>query len=64
MYLTLKSMPELCLQRYPTDKNRLSGRIDSWESIGASNWILKILREGYAMPFVKQLLKCDSKTIR
>ena len=54
MYLTLKTMPELCLQRYPTDKNRLPGRIYSWESIGASNWILRILREGYALSFVKQ----------
>ena len=54
MYLTLKTtMPETCLKRYPTVKNRLSGRVDFWESIGPSNWILKILREGYALPFVK-----------
>ena len=47
--------PEPCLKRYyPTVKNRLAERIDFWESIGASNWILKILREGYALPFVKQ----------
>ena len=47
--------PEPCLKRYyPTVKNRLAGRIDFWESIGASNWILNILREGYALPFVKQ----------
>ena len=46
---------EPCLKRYyPTVKNRLAERIDFWESIGASNWILKILREGYALPFVKQ----------
>ena len=46
--------PEPCLKRYPTVKNRLAERIDFWESIGASNWILKILRESYALPFVKQ----------
>ena len=47
--------PEPCLKRYyPTVKNRLAERIDFWESIGASKWILKILREGYVLPFVKQ----------
>ena len=36
--------PEPCLKRYSTVKNRLSERIDFWESTGASNWIPKILR--------------------
>ena len=56
-------MPEPCLKRYyPTVKNRLAERIDFWESIGASNWIFKILRDCLkilniqfdALPFVKQ----------
>ena len=29
--------PEPCLKRYPAVKNRLSERIDFWESISASN---------------------------
>ena len=45
--------PKPCLKRHPTIKNRLSERINLWESIGASKWILKISREGYALPFVK-----------
>ena len=45
---------EPCLKNYhPTVKNRLTERIDFWENIDASNWVLKILKEGYALPFVK-----------
>ena len=46
--------PEPCLERYLTVENRLAERIDFWESIGASNLILKILRDGYGLPFVMQ----------
>ena len=46
---------EPCLKNYyPTVRNRLTERIDFWENIGASNWVLKILKEGYALLFVKQ----------
>ena len=65
MYLTLKTinpLPRLNLvlkdiiQWLKTDwlLGKYWLRIGFWESIGASNWILKILREGYVLSFVKQ----------
>ena len=38
----------------PNVKNRLTESISFWEQMGASPWILKILREGYSLPFVQQ----------
>ncbi len=35
-------------------KGRLSTHIAFWEKIGASNWVLEIIRNGYALPFVEQ----------
>ena len=34
-------------------KGRLRQNIAFWESIGASSWLLKVLREGYCLPFVE-----------
>lgn len=34
-------------------KGRLRENITFWESIGASRWLLKVLREGYCLPFVE-----------
>ena len=33
-------------------KGRLRANIAFWQSIGASNWLLKVIREGYCLPFV------------
>lgn len=33
-------------------KGRLRKSIDFWQSIGASQWLLKVLCEGYCLPFV------------
>lgn len=33
-------------------KGRLRKNIDFWRSIGASNWLLKVICEGYCLPFV------------
>jgi hypothetical protein len=35
-------------------KGRLRANISFWENIGASNWVLGIIRNGYALPFVEQ----------
>ena len=35
-------------------KGRLRANISLWENIGASNWVLGIIRIGYAPPFVGQ----------
>ena len=34
-------------------KGRLRENIDFWRSIGASQWLLKVLHEGYCLPFVE-----------
>ena len=34
-------------------KGRLCENIDFWQSIGASQWLLKVLHEGYCLPFVE-----------
>ncbi|XP_028418047.1 uncharacterized protein LOC114542824 [Dendronephthya gigantea] len=33
-------------------KGRLRENISFWESIGANNWVLKIIRVGYSLPFI------------
>ena len=33
-------------------KGRLRENIAFWQSIGASNWLLRVIREGYCLPFV------------
>ena len=38
-------------------KNRLSENVEFWKEIGAIPWVLKVLKEGYAIPFL------DSKGI-
>ena len=35
-------------------KGRLRANILFWENIGASKWVLEIIRNGYALPFVAQ----------
>ena len=35
-------------------KGRLKENISFWEEIGASNWVLRILRDGYALPFIPE----------
>ena len=32
-------------------KGRLKERLDFWKKIGASNWVIKTLSQGYALPF-------------
>ena len=45
---------EVLSPQSPSVKNRLSENISFWEKMGASPWVLKILREGYSLPFVQQ----------
>ena len=33
-------------------KGRLRENIAFWQNIGASNWLLQVIREGYCLPFV------------
>ena len=35
-------------------KGRLKENIFFWEEIGASSWVLSILRDGYALPFISE----------
>ena len=37
----------------PRVKGRFTENIQFWEKIGASDFILKVIREGYALPFVE-----------
>ena len=39
-------------------KGRLTENIDFWEQIKASSWILRVIREGYALPFADTPEKC------
>ena len=34
-------------------KGRLQENIAFWQNIGASNWLLRVIREGYSLPFVE-----------
>ena len=34
-------------------KGRLKENIDFWREIGTSNWVLKVIEHGYALPFVE-----------
>ena len=34
-------------------KGRLRENIAFWQNIGASNWLLRVIREGYCLPFVE-----------
>ena len=38
----------------PKVKGRLKERLDFWKEIGASNWVIKILSQGYALPFTSE----------
>ena len=38
----------------PNVKNRLSDNIGFWKQIGASPWVLEIIQNGYALPFVQE----------
>ena len=49
-----KVFTEVLSHQSPSVKNRLTENISCWERRGASPWILKILREGYSLPFVQQ----------
>ena len=33
-------------------KGRLKERIAFWQSIGASRWVLEVLKDGYCLPFI------------
>ena len=35
-------------------KGRLRESLTFWESIGSSNWVIKVIRDGYYLPFVGQ----------
>lgn len=39
-------------QLTPGVKGRLKENINFWELIGASSWVLKVIRDGYALPFI------------
>ena len=34
-------------------KNRLKENIKFWKNIGASPWVINIIEDGYAIPFVE-----------
>ena len=38
----------------PNVKGRLKESISFWEEIGASSWVLSILKNGYALPFISE----------
>ena len=38
----------------PNMKGRLKENISFWEEIGASSWVLSILKDGYALPFISE----------
>ena len=38
----------------PNVKGKLQERLPFWKEIGAGNWVTRILREGYALPFTKE----------
>ena len=38
----------------PNVKGRLKERLDFWKKIGAGNWVIKILSQGYALPFTSE----------
>ena len=38
----------------PNVKGRLQERLAFWNEIGAGNWVTRILREAYALPFTKE----------
>ena len=41
-------------ERTANVKGRLKENISFWEEIGATSWILSILRDGYALPFISE----------
>ena len=45
----------------PNVKDRLSKNIEFWCEIGASPWVLKVLEEGYAIPFLEMPPKVSFK---
>ena len=45
-------------------KGRLKENIVFWENIKASSWVLRVIREGYALPFVETPEKCLHKNHR
>ena len=38
----------------PNVKGRLKERLDFWKEIGTGNWVIKILSQGYALPFTSE----------
>ena len=38
----------------PKVKGRPKERLDFWKEIGTSNWVIKILSQGYALPFTSE----------
>ena len=46
-----KVFTEVQSHQSPNVKNRLTENVLFWEQMGASPWILRILREGYSLPF-------------
>ena len=48
-YLEFKNVDFAC----PTVvKGRLRDNISFWQNIGASRWVLRVLQEGYSLPFI------------
>ena len=47
------------LHTAPRVKGRLAENIKFWEKIGASDFILKVIREGHALPFVGVLVPAE-----
>ena len=47
--------------KLPPVKGRLAKNIKFWEGINAGPWVLRIIKEGYALPFINEPEPADSK---
>ena len=47
--------------KLPPVKGRLAKNIKFWEGINAGPWVLRIIKEGYALPFINEPEPADFK---
>ena len=52
--LTESPSSNMTKEHTPNVKGRLKENISFWEEICASSWVLSILRDGYALPFISE----------
>ena len=45
----------------PLVKSRLAKNVKFWEGINASQWVLRIIKEGYTLPFINELEPAEFK---